>query len=133
MGYCACDSVTLLYQRCINIADIIKGANILTFWISKISKQSILKKSTINIHWKDRCWIWSSNTLATWSKEPIYCKRPWCWERLRAGGEEGIRGWDSGMASSTQWTWVWANSGIEWRTGKPAVLHPWGCKELDMT
>ena len=96
---------------------------ILTFWISRISNQSILKKSTPNIHWKDRCWIWSSNILATWSKEPIHCKRPWCWERLRAGGEEGIRGWDSCMAPSMQWTWVWANSGREWRTGKPAVLQ----------
>ena len=38
-------------------------------------------------------------------------KRPWCWERLRAGGEAGDRGWDSWMASSTQWTWVCANSG----------------------
>ena len=37
-------------------------------------------------------------------------KRPWCWERVRAGGEEGDRGWDSWMASLTQWTWVWANS-----------------------
>ena len=33
-------------------------------------------------------------------------KRPWCWERLRAGGEVGNRGWDGWMASPTQWTWV---------------------------
>ena len=32
--------------------------------------------------------------LATWCKELIHWKRPWCWERLRAGGEEGDRGWD---------------------------------------
>ena len=31
---------------------------------------------------------------------------PWCWERLRAGRKTGWEGW---MASSTQWTWVWAN------------------------
>ena len=30
----------------------------------------------------------------------------WCWERLKAGGEGDDRGWDSGMASPTQWTWV---------------------------
>ena len=56
------------------------------------------------------CWSWSSNTLATWC-ELTYWKRPWCWERLRAGGEKGDRGWDDWMASLTQWTWVWANSG----------------------
>ena len=68
-----------------------------------------LRKSTLKIHWKN--WSWSSNTLATWCKELIHCKRPWCWERSRAGGEEGDRGWDDWMASPTQWTWVWANSG----------------------
>ena len=37
-------------------------------------------------------------------------KIPWCWERLKAGeGDDG--GWDGWMASLTQWTWVWANSG----------------------
>ena len=57
---------------------------------------------------EDRCW--SSNTLATWYEEPVHWKRPWCWERLRAGEERSDRGWDSWMASPTQRTWVWANS-----------------------
>ena len=38
-------------------------------------------------------------------------------------GEEGNRGWDGWMASLTQWTWVWANYGRWWRTGKPGVLQ----------
>ena len=42
----------------------------------------------MNILWKDWCWSWSSNTLATWCKDLTYWKRPRCWERLRAGGEE---------------------------------------------
>ena len=49
-------------------------------------------------------------------------KKPGCWERLRAGGEGEDRGWDGWMASPTQWTWIWANSGRWWRTGKPGVL-----------
>ena len=59
-----------------------------------------------------RCWwsSWSSNILATWCKEWTYRKRPWCWKRLRAG-EGDNRGWDGWMASPTQQTWVWANSG----------------------
>ena len=42
------------------------------------------RKSTLNIHWKG--WCWSSNTLFTWCEEPTHWKRPWCWERLKAGG-----------------------------------------------
>ena len=44
-------------------------------------------KATLNIHWKDWCWSWSSNTLATWCENLTHEKRPWCWEWLRAGGE----------------------------------------------
>ena len=64
-----------------------------------------------------------SNTLATCCEETTYWKIPWCWERLKAGGEGGNRGWDDWVASPTQWTWVWANSGRWWRTGKPGVLQ----------
>ena len=78
-------------------------------WTARRSNQSILRKSTLNIHWKD--WCWSSNTLATWCEELIHWKILWCWARLRAGGEGGDRGWDGWMASLTQWIWVWANSG----------------------
>ena len=42
------------------------------------------------------------------------CKRPWCWERLKAGGEGDSRGWDVWMATPTQWTWVWESSGSWW-------------------
>ena len=55
----------------------------------------------LNIHWKDWCWSWNSNTLATWYEELTQWKRPWCWERLRAGGEGDDRRWDGWMASLT--------------------------------
>ena len=85
------------------------------------------------IHWKDWCRSWNSNTLAIWCEEPTHWKRPWCWETLRAGGEGGDRGWDGGMASPTQWTWVWASSGSWWWTGSLACCSPWGHKESDTT
>ena len=66
--------------------------------------------TTVNIYWKNWCWSWSSNPLATWWEEPTHWKRPWCWERLKAGGEGDNRRWDGWMVSLTQWTWVWANS-----------------------
>ena len=58
-----------------------------------------------------------------WPPNVSHWKRPWCWERLRAGGEGGNIEWDGWMASSTQWTWVWASSGKWWRIGKPGVLQ----------
>jgi len=49
-----------------------------------------------------------------------------CWERLKAGGEGDNRGWDGWMASPTQGTWVWVNSGSWWWTGRPGVLQSMG-------
>ena len=94
-------------------------------WIARRSNQSILKEVS-PIHWKDWCWDWSSNTLATWCEELTHWENPWCWERLKAGGKGDDRGCDGWMASPTQWTWVWASSGRWWRTGKPGVLQSMG-------
>ena len=53
-------------------------------------------------------------------------KRPWCWERLKVGGEGHDRGWDVWMASPTQWTWVWVNSESWWWIGRPGMLRSMG-------
>ena len=50
-------------------------------------------RSILSVHWKDWCWSWNSNTLAIWYKELTHLERPWCWERLKAGGEGDNRGW----------------------------------------
>ena len=57
-------------------------------WTTRRSNQSILKEISPGSHWKDWCWSWNSNTLATWCEELTHWKRLWCWERLKAGGEE---------------------------------------------
>ena len=104
-------------------------------WTARRFNQSVLKEISPeyswNIHWKD--WCWNSYTLATWCEELTDWKRPWCWERLKAGEEGDDRGWDGWMASPTQWIWVWVNSESWWWTGKPEVLHPWGHKVSDTT
>ena len=69
-------------------------------------------------------------TLATWCEELTHWKRPWCWKRLKAGGEEGDRGWNDWMTSLIEWTWVWASFGRWWRTGKPAVLQSMGSQRV---
>ena len=75
-------------------------------WIARRSNQTILKEINLEYYWKDCCWSWSYNTLATWCEELTQWKRPWCWARLKAGGEGDNRGWDGWMVSLTQWTWV---------------------------
>ena len=66
-------------------------------------------------------------------KEPTHWKRLWCWERMRPGAERGDRGWDGWMASSIQWTWVWAHSGASEGQGSLVCCSPCDLKELDMT
>ena len=83
---------------------------------------------TLNILWKD--WLGSSNTLAIWWEGPSHWKRPWYWERLRAGVDGRDRGSDGWMASLTQWTWVWRNSRRWRRTVKPCILQFMGSQRV---
>ena len=70
------------------------------------------------------------NTLVTWYEELTHLKTLWCWERLKAGRGGDNRGWDSWMASPTQWTWVWVNSGSWWWTRRPGVLQSMGSQRV---
>ena len=93
------------------------------------------RKSILNIHWKDWCWSWSSNTLAAWCEELTPWKRPWCWERLKVGEEGADRGWDEMVG----W-YHWLN-GHEFKQapwvgdGQRGLVcySPWGRRELDTT
>ena len=62
------------------------------------------------------------STLATSCEGLTHWKILWRWEGLGTGGEGDDRGWDGWMASRTQWTWVWVNSGSWWWTGRPGIL-----------
>ena len=95
-------------------------------WIPRRWCQSILKEINHEYSLEGLMLSWSSSTLATWCKELTHWKRYWCWERLKAKGETGSKGWDGWMASLTQWTWFWANSGREWRTNDPGLLQSMG-------
>ena len=53
------------------------------------------------------------------------------WKDSDAGKDWGDdKGWDGWMASPTQWTWVWVNSGSWWWTGRPAVLQFMGSQRV---
>ena len=99
-------------------------------WTARKSNQSILKGDQSWVFIGKTWWNWNSNTLATSCEELTHWKRPWCWEGLGAGGEWDDRGWDGWMASPTQWTWVWVNSGSWWWTGRPGVLRFMGLQSV---
>ena len=71
--------------------------------------------------------------LATWHEGLTHWKRPWCWEKLKEGGEGDDREWDGSVTSPIQWTWVWASSRSWWWTGKPGVLQSMESQSQDMT
>ena len=48
------------------------------------------------------------------------------------GKRRGGRGWDGWMASPTQWTWGWASSGRQGRTGKPRLLGSMGSQRVGL-
>ena len=119
------------------------------FWTVVLEKtliESLLDKEIKPVNPKgNKAWIFIRRTVSE-AEAPILwppnaksqlimvCwKWSWCWERLRAGEEEGNRGWDGWMGSLTQWTWVWANSRRQWRTGILSCHSPWDHKESDMT
>ena len=99
-------------------------------WTARRSNQSILRRSVLAVHWKDWYWNWNANSLATWCEELTHWKRPCCWERLMTGGEGDDREWDGWMASPTQWTWVWVDSGNWWWTGRPGMLWFMGLQRV---
>ena len=91
-------------------------------WTARRSKQSILKEISPGCSLEGLMLKLKLRSLAKWCEELTHLKRPWCWERLKAG-EGDDRGWDSWMASPTQWTWVWVNSGSWWWTGRSGLLQ----------
>ena len=91
----------------------------------------VLSLVPARIHGIDTPGIWPSPTMGppdvnSWlkGKDPV-SRKDWGQEE-----EEGDRGWDGWMVLLIQWTWVWANSGREWRTGKTGVLQSTGSQRV---
>ena len=99
-------------------------------WTARRSNQSILKEISAECSLERLMLKLKVQHFGTWWKQLTHLKRPWCWERWKAGGKGDDRGWDGWMASPTQWTWVWVNSGSWWWTGRPSVLQSMGSQRV---
>ena len=91
------------------------------------------RRSVLGVHWKDWCSSWNSSTLATWCEDLTHLRRPWCWERLRAGGEGDNRRWDGWMASPTWWIWFGWTPGVGDGEGGLACCGSWGHKRTRLS
>ena len=95
-------------------------------WIARRSKESILKEisskySLEGLMLKLKLQYFGYLTRRTDSLE----------KTLMLGKiEGGRRGWGSWMASPTQWTWVCADSGSWWWTGRPGMLQSMGSQRV---
>ena len=92
-------------------------------WISRRSKQSILKEISPESSLEGLMLKLNSNSLATRCEDLTRLKKPWCWERRKVGGEGDNRGWDGWVALTNHRTWVWLNSGGWWWIGRPGMLQ----------
>ena len=99
-------------------------------WIARRSNQSILKEISPEYTLEGLMLKLKLQYFGHLMRRTDSLERPWCWGRLKAGGEGDDRGWDSWMLSLTQWTWVWVNLGSWWWTGKPGVLQSMGSKRV---
>ena len=99
-------------------------------WTARRSKQSLLKEINLEFIGRTDAEAENSNTLDTWCEELTPWKILWCWKRLRAEGEEGVRGWDDWMESPMQWTWTWANFRRWWGKRRPDVLQSLGLQRV---
>ena len=95
--------------------------------IVRRSHQSILKEISPGCSLEGLMLKLNLEYLGHWCKEPTHWKRPWCWERLRAGEGDEIVGWHHRLnAQEFEWTLGVGQGGL-------VCCSPCGHKELDMT
>ena len=99
-------------------------------WTERRSNQSILKEIIPGCSLEGLMLKLKLQYFGHWCEELTHLRRPYCWERLRAGGQGDNRGWVGWMASPTQWTWVWVDFGSWWWTGRAGMLRFMGSQRV---
>ena len=138
-GYCFSNGHVWMWELDYQESWVPKNWCFWTMVLEKTLESPLDCKEIQQVHPKgDQSWVFIRRTDAE-AESPILCtphveltywKRPWCWERLKAGAEGDDRGWDGWTASLTRWTWVWVNSGSWWWTGRPGVLQSLGSQRV---
>ena len=90
-------------------------------WTARRSNQSILKE--INSKYLLEILMLKLQYFGYFMQGADSSEKTLILEKIEAKGEEGGRGWHGWMASPTQWVWIWANSGRQWRTKESGMLQ----------
>ena len=109
------------------------GEDLRVAWTARRSNESILKEISLEYSLEGLMLKLKLQYFGHLIQRLTHLKSPWCWERLKVGGERDDRGWDGWMASPTQWAWVWVNSGGWWLTGRPSMLQSMGLWRSERT
>ena len=99
-------------------------------WTARRSNQSILKKISPEYSLKRLMLKLKLQHFGHLMRRVDSFEKTLILKRLKVGGEGDDRGWDGWMASPTQWTWVWVNSGSWWWTGSPGMLQLMGSQRV---
>ena len=99
-------------------------------WTSRRSNQSILKEISPEYSLGGLMLKLKLQYFVYLMKEPTHWNRPWCWERLRAGGKGDGRRRDGGIASPMWRRWIWVSCGSWWWTGRPGMLQSMGLQRV---
>ena len=99
-------------------------------WTARKSNQSILKEINPKYSLEGLMLKLKLQYFGQLMQRTDLLERPWCWERLKTGGEGDDSGWDGWMASLSRYTWVRGSSGSWWWTGKPGVLQSMGSQRV---
>ena len=117
-----CESWTIKKAECqrIDVSELWSWRRLL---IARRSNQSILKEISPEYSLEGPLLKLKLQYFGHCCEELTHWKRPWSWERLKAGGEGDDRGWDGWMASLTRWTWIWAISECWWWSRMSGMLQ----------
>ena len=99
-------------------------------WTARRSNQSIQKEISPEYSLEGLMLMLKLQYFGYLKQRAYSLEKPWCWEKLKAGGEADDGEWDGWMASPTQWTWVWVSSRSWWWTGRPGMLHSMGSQRV---
>ena len=130
---CGCESWTIKKAECqrIDAFELWCWRRLLRVpWIAKRSNQSILKEINPEYSLEGLMLRMKLQSFGHLRQRADSLEKTLILGKIEGGGEGDDRGWDGWMASTTQWTWVWANSGRWWRTGKPSVLQSMGSQRV---
>ena len=99
-------------------------------WIARRSNQSIIKEISPEYSLEGLMLKLKLQYFGHLMGRTDSCEKTLMVGKIEGGGEGDDRGWDGWMASPTQWTWVWVNSGSWWWTGRPGVLQYMGSQRV---